>query len=149
MKACIPNFSLEYRIAYIFLAWMIVSVTVHAYAMLLVPLVPPGTFMRELILGGGQIPFQILALSFLGRQKLVTYLGNMMTVAVMGALALLPVLILTHLVALSPIVCAGYLLLIVGLMVLEHMRRVKLLGVTGLATASWIVYRVLALFIIL
>lgn len=149
-KTCAPDFNLKYRIAYIFLAWMLVSATVHAYARLLVPLVPPGTFMRELILGGAQIPFQILALSFLGRRKLVTYLGNMMTVAAMGALALLPVLLSVHLgLALSPIVGAGYLLLIVGLMVLEHMRRVKLLGITGMATVSWIVYRVLALFVIL
>jgi len=149
-KACTPDFNLKYRLAYLLLAWMLVVVIVHAYAALLVPLVPPGTFVRELILGGAQIPFQVLALSFLGKQKLVTYLGNMMTVAVMGALALLPVLALVYFgILLSPMVCTGYLLLIVGLMVLEHMRRVKLLGITGLATVSWILYRVLALFVIL
>ena len=149
-NACVPDFNLTYRVAYLLFAWMVVAVTVHAYAALLVPIVPPGTFIRELILGGAQIPFQILALSFLGRQKLVTYLGNMMTVAVMGALALLPMLTLTHFgIKFSPLICTGYLLVVVGLMVLEHMRRVKLLGMTGLATVSWIIYRVLALFVIL
>lgn len=149
-KACVPDFNLKYRVAYLLLAWMVVAVTVHAYAALLVPIVPPGTFVRELILGGAQIPFQMLALSFLDKQKLVTYLGNMMTVAVMGALALLPMLTLAHFgVMFSPLIYTAYLLVLVGLMVMEHTRRVKLLGITALATVSWIIYRVLALFVIL
>jgi predicted DCC family thiol-disulfide oxidoreductase YuxK len=149
-KACIPDFNVKYRIAYILLAWIFVASIVSAYFKLLAPVVEPGTFLREFILVGAQIPFQALSLSFLSRERLVNYLGNMMTVTMMGALLLMPLLILTHLgVTLSPIVCSVYLVLVVGLMVLEHMRRVKLLGITGLATVSWIVYRVLALFIIL
>jgi predicted DCC family thiol-disulfide oxidoreductase YuxK len=149
-RACTPDFNLKYRIAYILFAWLLVATVVHAYAKLLVPIVPPGGFMRELILSGGQIPFQALALSFLSRKKLMNYLGNMVTVTIIGALMLLPVLLLAHWgIVLAPVICAGYLLLVVGAMVLEHLRRVKLLGITGLATVSWIVYRVLALFVIL
>lgn len=149
-RACTPDFNLKYRVVYIIFAWLLVATVVHAYAKLLVPIVPPGGFIRELILSGAQIPFQALALSFQKRRKLMDYLGNMVTVTIIGALMLLPVLLLTHWgVVLAPVVCAGYLLLVVGVMVLEHLRRVKLLGITGLATVSWILYRVLALFVIL
>jgi predicted DCC family thiol-disulfide oxidoreductase YuxK len=86
----------------------------------------------------------------LRRDRLVHYLGNMMTVSLAGSLVLLPALAPGAAgLALSPLFYAAWFTAVVGLMFLEHVRRVKLLGIPAVATAGWVAYRLLVLAVIL
>lgn len=147
---CTPTLDLKYRWLYIAFVWIVTSLVLNSYSPLLLPLVPKGSFYREFAICGGQILFQSMTVSFLRREKLIDYLGNMMTVSLIGALLLIPVLIIGKLALIvNPYFYMGYFMIVVGLMILEHMRRVKLLSIHWSATLSWIIYRLLVLTIIL
>jgi hypothetical protein len=111
--------------------------------------VPLGNHYREYIICGGQILFQGIIISFYAPAKYWDYLGNMMTISLAGALALIPIEVIGHFVHLWPMVYPVYFLLVAGLMLLEHIRRTKLLHMNWLLTSSWVVYRIIVLVIIL
>lgn len=144
-----PAFRLRYRIAYLLFSWLIVGFILTRYANLLTPFVPFGNHYREYAICGGQILFQGIIVSFYAPAKRWDYLGNMMTISLAGALALLPIEIMNHFVHFWPIVYPAYFMLIAGLMLLEHIRRAKLLHLGWLLTISWVVYRIIVLVIIL
>ncbi|SDH43580.1 hypothetical protein SAMN04487996_13726 [Dyadobacter soli] len=73
----------------------------------------------------------------------------MMTISLAGALALLPVAALCAWFNLGWQEGGFGFLLVVFLMFLEHLRRCKLLEVGYLMTASWVLYRIAILFILL
>ncbi|GAA4930935.1 hypothetical protein GCM10023313_39780 [Mucilaginibacter defluvii] len=77
------------------------------------------------------------------------YLGNMMTISFAGALVLLPVVIAAQFIAIPAIICTLYFLAVAGLMFLEHIRRTKLLKLGWLLTATWALYRLVVLFVII
>ena len=68
---------------------------------------------------------------------------------VAGSLALITIEIFGHFIHLWPVVYLLYFLLVAGLMLLEHIRRTRLLHMNWLLTASWVVYRISVLVIIL
>ncbi len=145
--ACTPTFHLPWRLAYLGLAWLVSAWVLTAYAARLAPLVPASSFGREFLICGGQIVFQAGLVGLLRRDRVVHYLGNLMTVSLAGSLLLLPALALGA--ALSPLGYAAWFTGVVGLMFLEHVRRVKLLGIPAAVTAGWVAYRLLVLAIIL
>jgi hypothetical protein len=59
-----------------------------------------------------------------------------MTISFVGALLLLPVVILAKFITIAPIVCLLWFLAVAGLMFLEHIRRTKLLGLGWLLTIA-------------
>jgi hypothetical protein len=69
----------------------------------------------------------------------------MMTISLAGALLLLSVIAINAIIHLPPFVAAVYFLLVAGLMLLEHIRRVKLLSLSWGLTLSWVCYRVVVL----
>ncbi|MBD0255333.1 MAG: DUF393 domain-containing protein [Cytophagales bacterium] len=148
--ACTPTFHLPWRLVYLGVAWLVSALVLTAYAARLVPLVPASSFGREFLVCGGQIVFQAGLAALLRRDRLVHYLGNMMTVSLAGSLLLLPVLALEAAgLVLPPLFYAAWFTGVVGLMFLEHVRRVKLLGIPAAATAGWVAYRLLLLVVIL
>ena len=143
-----PTFKLNYRLAYLFFTWLLTAIVLSAYARLMPGLLPGGSLYREYLICGGQIFFQGTIISIIRKNKRWDYLGNMMTISFGGALLLLPVLLLAQLLNLHPIVCAAWFMGVAGLMLLEHIRRSKLLELGWILTTSWVLYRILVLLLI-
>jgi|SRR5690606_1415070 len=145
---CVPDFNLTYRIVYIGLTWFITSLILVQYSQLAEPLVSGSQFFREFIVCGGQLLFQGLILLFVSKDRIVHYLGNVMTVSFAGSLGLLPAFLLTTIIH-SPWFYIGWFSVIVVLMFFEHKRRVSILELPWFVSATWVLYRLLALAIIL
>ncbi len=143
-----PTFKLGYRIAYIVFAWAVTGYILSTYTKLLVEALPQGGALREYFICGGQVLFQGLVILIINKEKRWAYLGNMMTVSLAGALLLLPVIGLAGLFDINPWIAIAWFLVVVGLMLLEHARRCKLLEVGWILTASWILYRMVILLFI-
>ena len=147
-NVCTPDLNYGYRWAYILFAWLVTSTTLVYYSMLLTPLIPQTNFIREFLICGGQIVVQGVVILFVKKKQCVHYLGNMMTISLGGALLLTPMLFISLWVH-SNIFFLMYFMAIVALMFLEHMRRVKLLELPFFISATWVLYRLLVLLIIL
>jgi len=161
---CTPTFKLKYRLAYIVVMWLLTSLTLVGYSQLLNGLIPATNFFREFMICGGQVVFQAISVGVIAMsapfdglragsmsgKKLMDYLGNMMTVSIFGALLLLPALLLgTIFPAIPAAVFLAYFMLVVGVMLYEHARRMKLLELGWWPSVSWVLYRLLVLTLIL
>lgn len=147
--ACTPNYHFAYRVAYIILAWIITSLVLTRYSNLLVPLVPPTNIYREFLICGGQIIFQMVFVLMMKPGKLLHYIGNMMTVSLIGALLLLPMVIVNNIGSVDPLIALAWFGAVVTFMLFIHWRRMRWLGITAWATGTWIVYRLIVLCLIL
>lgn len=146
---CVPDFNLPYRLTYIAVTWLLTSIILTSYSYRLAGLLPASHFGREFLVCGGQIAFQSIVLCIIDKTRIMTYLGNMMTISFAGALLLL---LLMGIGKIAGINAPGYSLLFLataGLMLLEHARRMHLLGISWAASAGWVVYRLLVLGVIL
>jgi hypothetical protein len=144
---CNPSFDVTYRIIYLLFAWIVTSLILNAYSKMLRPLVPVGNFEREFLICGGQILFQGCFVAATNKRYTFHYLGNMMTISLAGSLLLLiflPFVNLTH----GPFLPLAMFMIVVALMFFEHIRRVKLLELSSVLTATWLGYRVIVLLII-
>lgn len=144
----IPTFRLDYRIMYLIFTWWLASFILSAYAPLLNVAVPAGHPYREYFVCAGQIFFQGIIIQFWAKHKTWDYLGNMMTISLGGSFMLLIGLLVARLVTPPDIVYVLYFLAIAGLMLLEHIRRSKLLHIGWLMTITWVLYRIIILLII-
>lgn len=147
---CTPDFNLKYRIAYLVLTVLFTGTVLNSYGKLLTDVLPVAGAWREYAVCAGQLAFQGIVLLFLRKEKLMDYLGNMMTVSMIGALLLLPVLLAHKLLPVIPSeFFTAWFLVVVGIMLLEHMRRTKLLELGLLPGVTWVLYRLLVLTLIL
>lgn len=142
-NSCTPDFKIGYRIAFIVFAWLVVSWILNSYAPLVTHVTNP---YRELLICGGQILFQGIVVGVIAKDKLMHYLGNMMAISLGGGLLLIPAILLssTGLITAQPFYIAWFMM-VAGLMFLEHIRRMRLLGIHWSASASWVCYRLLLL----
>ncbi len=147
-NACTPDLNYTYRCLYIITSWLITSLVLVSYSKLIIPLIPASNFYREFMVCGGQIIFQGIVVAVVRRDRLIHYLGNMMTISLGGAILLTPMLLFHGLID-SGLFYAFYFMLVAGLMFLEHIRRVKLLELPWFISGTWVLYRLLVLFIIL
>jgi len=146
---CTPTFNYTYRIAYLIFCWFVVATSLWVYSGLLTELIQVNSYTTEFAIAGGQMLFQTLFLAGMNTQKIMDYYGNLMTVALMGSIPLwIPILVHSYF-DLNSYFCAIYLLFIAGFMFLEHFRRVKLLKLSSWLCASWVLYRLLLLTILL
>ncbi|NRT15018.1 putative DCC family thiol-disulfide oxidoreductase YuxK [Flavobacterium sp. 28A] len=145
---CIPDFNTKYRLFYIAFATLFTALVLFQYAELIVFL-PKGTFVRELLLAVGQIGFQAIFTQKLDKQKQLNYIGNLVTVSIIGSLLLLPILILNSYFDLNDYFILGWFGLTVNFMIYEHYRRISLLELPKYLTLTWILYRIIALVIII
>lgn len=144
-----PTFRLFYRIAYIVLSALAVGSILTALSTLLTGMLPQGIYYREYFICGGQVLFQGFVVFAVNKKKTWAYLGNMMTVSLAGSIALLPLIWLAAWLPIAEIICTGWFLVVVLWMLLEHIRRCKLLETGWVLTASWIFYRIAVLALIL
>lgn len=145
---CIPDFNYKYRFIFILFALTITSFTLFNYSNL-IPNLPQSTSIRELVLAFGQIVFQSLFLFKLDKKTIINYAGNLMTVSLMGSLILMPILILNQFINLPETLALGWFAITVFIMFAEHLRRIKILKLPHYLCYTWIIYRIIALFIIL
>ncbi len=146
---CIPDVNVKYRWVFIVFAWLVTSLVLTHYSAHLAGLIPVSRFFREFMICGGQILFQGVLMNFIAKPITLDYLGNMMTISLAGSLVLLVgegVCRLCHVT--SPLVYAAIFMGTAGLMLLEHLRRMKLLHLPLLASLGWVVYRIIVLIII-
>jgi hypothetical protein len=143
-----PSFKLHYRITYLLLTWLVTSIILTRYVLLMAPFVPAGGPYREYLVCFGQIIFQGIVVSALFHGKQWNYLGNVMTISFGGALLLLLMLVFHRLIGTQPLVFTGWFIIVVGLMFLEHLRRSRIMGLGFWMTASWVTYRVIVLLLI-
>jgi len=140
-----PNFKIQYRIAYLICSWFLTAYILTSYAQLLTDFVPLGNKFREYLICGGQIFFQALTIGFYKKEKLWDYLGNMMTISFAGALLLVIPLALSKWIEIPSIFYIMYFLTVAGLMLLEHLRRSKILKLSYLMSITWVIYRLIVL----
>jgi len=144
-----PDFKMQYRLIYLLFTWLVTAYILTAYARLLTQFVPLGTSYREYLICGSQMLFQGIIILFYRKDKLWDYLGNMMTISLAGSLMLLPMLAISGHFQLNPIAFILYFLMVAGLMLLEHLRRSKILKLGLTMSFTWIIYRLIVLALIL
>jgi len=145
---CIPDFNIKYRVLYILFATLFTAIILFQYAKLILFL-PKSNLGRELFLAIGQIGFQYLFILKLENQKQINYIGNLVTISIIGSFFLLPILLVNQFVIINEYAVLGWFGLTVTLMILEHYRRIKLLKLPKHLTLTWILYRILALIFII
>jgi len=140
-----PDFKIQYRIAFLIFTWFVTANILTSYAYLLTDFVPLGNKYREYLICGGQIFFQAIIIGFYKKEKLWDYLGNMMTISMAGALLLIVPLFLARWMEIISIFYILYFLMVAGLMLLEHLRRSRILKISLLMSITWILYRLIVL----
>lgn len=145
---CIPDFNFKYRFLFILFAISITTIVLFSYSNLILNF-PKSSATRELILAFGQIVFQVLFLFKFDKKTIVNYSGNLMTVSLAGSLILMPILILSQFIMIPQVIILSWFGAVVLIMFLEHFRRIKLLKLPFFLSFTWILYRIIALFLIL
>ena len=145
-RACNPDFNLHYRWAYIIFVALATALIVNNFTAQLFPHFGwPHNLATELAICFGQVTWQGIAALLIIRKNRLTYLGNMSTVSMMGALLLIPATLLLTLFTFSIYFKLVLFFSVIGFMFFEHIRRCHLLGVSSWMTISWVIYRVTAL----
>ena len=143
-QSCIPDFNLRYRIAYISFV-VIFSASILSIFSGQLSLNFEKNFVREFAVCLGQIIWQAVFLKSYLKDKIWDYLGNMMTVSLIGTLLLIPALMINF----RPDFNRIYFGIVVLIMFLEHIRRCRILRLNFFPTISWILFRITALAIII
>lgn len=145
---CIPDFNYKYRFLYLTFASIITTLVLYNYSNLFTFL-PKANMGKEFLLTLGQMVFQGMFLIYLKGDKIINYLGNLMTVSLMGSLLLLPILLVSIFLKIPETLTLVWFVVTVFLMLLEHYRRMKILELPFHLSITWIVYRIIALLLIL
>ncbi len=146
LRNCTPPVHSTYRWLYILLVALFTGLVLNRYAALMTAewgLVPSS--WREYAVCFGQVLWQGAAILAVDPRKSLAYLGNMSTVSLGGAIVLLPLLLLSTWMSVSPLVLLGYFALVVSCMLLEHLRRCRLLELSLAMTGSWVAFRTVVL----
>ncbi|WP_299246823.1 hypothetical protein [uncultured Aquimarina sp.] len=138
-----------YQWMYIIIATIISTVVLFYYAKELPELIPNDNLTKEMIMCSGQLLWQGSIILIFIKRKLHIYLYNMITVSLLGSLALIPMIFLFQKESISIEIRILLFLLVVLLMIIEHARRVKKLALPSYLTLTWITYRILWLPILL
>lgn len=146
--SCTPRFNPFWRIVFIaFCGLMTFLLVGDFFNSELTPYLRNSHFPFEFALFLGQLAFQTVAFKLLKQKDLFTYLGHVALISLLGALALGAVgvtLSILQFFGFELGLLAPFLFgVVVCLMFVEHMRRVKLLGLSSWLTISLIVFRVL------
>ncbi len=140
---CTPSFNSRYRWYFILLSVLTSTLLVHQYFLLMPSVISSSGLEKALLMCVLQIPFQALMLRLTTKRNMLTYLGNMIAVSLIGSLLLTPILIASQFVFPGEAFLVGYFMLVFGFMILMHLKRVSYLELPAYLTVSWIIYRLL------
>jgi hypothetical protein len=109
---------------------------------------------REFCICFGQIFFQAALLLFFRFRPIliISYLYQMMSVSLIGAVLLLPVIVSSFIwFPFTPVpgYCLAYFFMVVLIMFLDHKKRVKKIEAPRWLTYTWVLYRLIVLMVIL
>lgn len=144
-----PSFNIKYRIAWLVFAWVITSCILGTYPWVLGANLSQEMIMREFAIGAGHILIQGFVLTLYQKSKTWDYLGNLMTISLAGSLALFLLTTICLWLNLSWYIGWTGALLIPVLMIREHVRRSRLLGIGYWPTVTWILYRIIIVAVLL
>ncbi|WP_028871068.1 hypothetical protein [Psychroserpens burtonensis] len=145
---CLPTFNVTYRLLYLLFSVIVTMFTLFYYGKQISTL-PQGPLIREGFITIGQLVFQGILLYKLDKKTIVNYLGNLMTVSLIGSLMLLLLLLINLVIPLNEIIFLIGFGITIFIMFKEHFRRVKLLKLANFLSYTWVVYRVLILITII
>lgn len=140
--ACNPDFNLKYRLAYLIFVAVFSGFILSLFSE---KLGLSRNFFREAGICIGQILWQTVFLKAYLKEKLWDYLGNMITVSLIGTILLIPGVFLN----LNTMAAFIYFGIVVTVMFLEHIRRSRILGLNLLPTLSWVLFRLVALAVLI
>ncbi|HYG53304.1 MAG TPA: DCC1-like thiol-disulfide oxidoreductase family protein [Flavobacteriales bacterium] len=147
---CSPSFNLFFRLLYLMVTAFITAVCLGTFIQPVLAHFSMQTGgITELLVVSGQLLSQGIIVSLVNRNRVMDYLGNMMTVSLIGGLLLIPAIIIQHAFVVTAGFTIGYLGLVVFTLFLLHIRRCQLLGLGCGITVSWILYRVVVLGILI
>ncbi len=150
LRDCTPEVNTKYRWFYIIFVAIFTGLVLNQFAFHLnARLGWEHTWVREFLICFGQIGWQLVAISFFKKNKRLDYLGNMSTVSMIGGILLLPVILVNYYFPISLIGLTSMFGIVVSIMLVEHIRRCKLLDVPFAMTISWVGFRTVVLGIIL
>ncbi len=141
---CIPDYNVKYRIAFIVMASFFVAWILNLY-FANIPSIKnnPHGFFMEWVMTIDQLLLLGWLVAGIKREMVLHYLGHNMVVSVIGALLLLPaVWFSSFLLTISELAYIGYFILPATLMLWQHIRRIKILGLPFVVTLTWVLYRV-------
>lgn len=145
---CKPDFNSKYRLLYIIFATIITILTLYKCAQI-ITILPEASIYREIILAIVQIGFQLLFLTKKDKKTNLNYVGNLITISLLGAIILVPIILLSSIIELPQLFILTWFGMTVCIMIAEHYRRVAILELPKYLTLTWILYRIIALGIIL
>ena len=146
---CTPSVNIKYRVLYLLLTALFTGFVLNEFAYALnSELGLNHWWWREYVVCFGQIGWQIAFLQIIKSKNTIEYLGNMSTVSLIGGLLLLPILFLNVWIHLPATVLVISFMVIVSVMLLEHLRRCKILHLPITTSLSWVLYRLFVLIII-
>lgn len=141
ITSCVP---------FLLFTWIATSLILTAYSSYLTGFVPPSKFHREFLICGGQIAFQFFVIRIVDKSKIGEYLVGMMTISFLAGLALLAFMGIGKLFSITePLVYMVSFLMVVCTMFLFHLRKMKTLHLNLIPSATWVLYRLIVLTIIL
>lgn len=142
---CTPDMHHGMRWAYLALASLFTAFVLSRITPLMGSQIPQLPTWAELAICGGQVLWQGGALLLLKADKKLDYLGHMVTISLMGAMALLPLLVIGTWFTIHPAIDVTYFMVVVAGMFTEHIHRVGRLKLPSILTVSWLAYRILLL----
>ncbi|WP_136668874.1 DCC1-like thiol-disulfide oxidoreductase family protein [Flavobacterium sp. H122] len=145
---CEPTFDLKYRIFYILFAICITTIVLFNCAEMM-PYIPKSSYSREVFMAGGQILFQVCFLFNKDFKTIINYLGNLMTVSLYGCLLLIPILIINQFTEVNAAIALSWFAVTVLLIFMEHVRRIAIQQLPKYLSFTWVLYRIIALYLIL
>ncbi len=145
---CVPDFNIKFRLVYILFSVFVIGCAFFQFSGL-VNNFPLTNLQSAFIIAFGQIVFQLFFLLKKNLKANLNYIGNLMTVSLLGCIGLLQTMLLNMIIPLPQTIILISFLGIIGFMFFEHKRRVALLELPSYLSYTWIIYRLIALLIIL
>lgn len=144
-KACVPTFQLKYRMLYLVFGLLFTAFTYSAFSRLMPLSELPFHWIGWLGIVVGQLVVPLLLMWNKPLERVMEYLGNLVTIMIIGALLMLPATGLAVVVAVPAMAFIPYLVLVIGIVAKEHSRRVQLLELDRWLLIGWSIYWVIAL----
>lgn len=149
-RTCEPDVNYFYRTLFILFTAVFTGLVLNNYTYQITNYFGFQTpWYVEYMICFGQVVWQGVMITLWSRKNSWDYLGNMSAVSTLGGILLLPILLLQQFIELHPFLYIGYFMLVVGVMLLEHIRRCRNMHLGWIPTVSWLTFRNVVLGIII
>lgn len=143
-----PSFKIGYRLAWLVFTWLVTATLFSSVGQALAAGWEKGIWFYASAIVAGQLCFQGAVILAYRREKIWDYLGNLSTISLAGAMALLLLQSIVVGLNLGWLISLVTFLAVAFLMFLEHLRRCRLLGLGYTLSLSWVLYRLILLIIL-